>query len=159
MVDGISRDARVDDTDRCADRFREDVGRGAAMQEIQHHLPGNRRRIGRNAIARDPVVGGEYGQLARFQARCRLAGGACELQRDGFHLSQSAQRLGLAVDQLPDGTVEIVGSFRHGAQRGASPLSHPARALPGSPISSTESYHQASHPTSGMPVNSIRLSG
>ena len=159
MFDRGSRHARVDDPDRSADRFREYVGRCPAMQEIQHHLPGNRLRIGRNAIDRDPVVGGEYGQLAGVQARRRLAGGARELQRDGFHLPQGAQRLGLAVDQLPDGSVEIVRSFRHGAQLGASPFSHRARALSGSAISSTERYHQASQPVSGKPVNSIRLSG
>ena len=42
---------------------------------------------------------------------------------------------------------------------GASAASHRASALPGSAISSTEPYHQASQPASGRPVNTIRFSG
>ena len=41
----------------------------------------------------------------------------------------------------------------------ASAASHRASALPGSAISSTEPYHQASQPASGRPVNTIRFSG
>ena len=51
--------AGVDDGDRDAEAGGEDGRRGAAGEEVTHHLAGDGLGIGRDALGGDPVVGGE----------------------------------------------------------------------------------------------------
>ena len=121
MVDRFAGHPGIDHPDRRADSGGEDVGGGAAVEKIAHHLAGDGLGIGRYALRRDSVIRGEDRQFAGVEPRRDGPGRARQLQRDRLDLPQGAERFGLAVDQVPDGPVEIgVRSgiaIRHGSRR------------------------------------------
>ena len=132
VVDRVAGNTGIDHPHGCADRFGKDAGRRTAVQKVQDHFPGDGLGIGRHAFRRDTVVRHEDGQFAGVEPGRDGSGRARQLQPDRLDLPQGAERLGLAVDQVPDGPLKVgvrAGiAIRHGIRR--RPV--PSRLLPAS---------------------------
>ncbi|MNZ83411.1 hypothetical protein D3C78_1021380 [compost metagenome] len=87
----VAGGAQVDHLQPCVQLVGEHADRRAAGDEVVQHLPGDRLRIGGNALLDHPVVAGEHGDPRLLQVRALAA-----LQRgevDG-QLLEAAQRTG-----------------------------------------------------------------
>ena len=110
---GVAGDAGVDDAERGADRAGEDVGGGAAGEEVQEHLPGDGLGVGGDAFVGEAVVGGEDGELAGGHPRVERGLGAGDLRGERLDAAEGAERLGLAVDPGLEAGLEVrVGGWR-----------------------------------------------
>ena len=67
-------------------------------RKFSEHLPGDRLRVGGDALGGEAVVGGEDGQLAGPHPRRERAAGAGDLGGEVLDAAEGAERLGLAVD-------------------------------------------------------------
>jgi hypothetical protein len=94
------RDAGIGHHQLHAGQMREDIDRGAAGEEVLHHLPGHFLREGRDAGLGRAVVAGADQHVRRRDARRQAALDQAELQGQFFEAAERAGGLGLAVDLL-----------------------------------------------------------
>ena len=105
-------DAGVDQREFHSKRPGNDIGRRTPRKKIQQHLPGYFPGVGGDARRGDAVVAGEYRELAPTGRGHKRLLDAGDLRRQGFQPAEGADRLGLGVDGLPDGAIEVGHRYR-----------------------------------------------
>ena len=100
----VVRDAGIDDRQMHVVLPREHIDRGTAGQEVLDHLPGHLLRIGRNAGLRRTVIAGKNQQMRLPELGVEALLDQADLFGDLFELTERAERLGLLVDLLLQGS-------------------------------------------------------
>jgi hypothetical protein len=104
---------------------RQHADRGAAGDEVGHHLRRHLGRVGRHAARRQPVVGGEHQRLRRLKARIDAALQQPELQHQRLDAAERAERLRETVDALPQPRLERRVGAGPDRRRGPGPAGRP----------------------------------